>query len=210
MLGRDPHRRSERGPTRRRTRSWRCGHALARRIVARLAKATGIELTQLKAIAVSCGPGGFTGIRVGLATARALALAVGCPAIGIGSFQALAVTAVRSGGRRGDAILVVLDSRRGELFAVELDGALRSSGASLLLRPEAVAACCRERSLPLVADAELAQFAALEFAGLAMLHAMADAVAVVELAATRPDLHLPADPIYVRPPDVSQPKAPAP
>jgi hypothetical protein len=79
----------------------------------------------------------------------------------------------------------------------------------MLLRPDAIGAYCRKRSLPLVADAELTQFAAPDFADLARLHAIADAPAVAELAATRPDLHLPPDPIYVRPPDVSQPKAPA-
>jgi len=43
-------------------------------------------------------------------------------------------------------------------------------------------------------------------AALGGLHASADAIAVAELAATRPDLHLPAEPIYLRPPDISQPK----
>ncbi len=189
----------------------RHGHAAALApMLERLTAATGVAFKALGAVAVSCGPGGFTGMRVGLATARALALAIGCPAIGIGSFQALAATAMRSGGHHGAAILAVLDSRREELFAAELDGALRSAGAPMLLRPDAVAAYCRERSLPLVADAELTQFAAPDFAGLAMLHAIADAPAVAELAATRPDLRLPPDPIYMRPPDVSQPKAPAP
>ncbi len=189
----------------------RHGHAVTLApMLDRLMAATGIDFKVLGAIAVSCGPGGFTGMRVGLATARALALAIGCRAIGIGSFQALAATAMRSGGHRGESVLAVLDSRRDELFAAELDATLAASGAPMLLRPEEIAAYCRKRSLPLVADAELTQFAAPEFAGLAMLHANADALAVAELAATRPDLQLPPEPIYVRPPDVSQPKAPHP
>jgi tRNA threonylcarbamoyladenosine biosynthesis protein TsaB len=187
------------------------GHAVALApMLDRLAAATGIAFKALGAVAVSCGPGGFTGMRVGLATARALALAIGCPAIGIGSFQALAATAMRSGGHRGTPVLAVLDSRRDELFAAELDGRLAVTDRPMLLLPEAVAAYCRERSLALVADAELTQFAAPDFADLTMLHANADALAVAELAATRPDLHLPPEPIYVRPPDVSQPKAPVP
>lgn len=175
----------------------------------RLMTATETDFKALGAVAVSCGPGGFTGMRVGLATARALALAIGCRAIGIGSFQVLAATAMRSGGHRETPVLAVLDSRRDELFAAELDATL-AAVAPMLLRPEQIAAYCRKRSLPLVADAELTQFAAPDFAGLAMLHANADALAVAELAATRPDLHLPPEPIYVRPPDVSQPKAPHP
>lgn len=187
------------------------GHAVTLApMLDRLIAATGTEFKALCAVAVSCGPGGFTGMRVGLATARALALAIGCPAIGIGSFQALTATAKRSGGHHGATVLAVLDSRREELFAAELDGAFFAAGAPMLLRPEAIATYCRERSLPLVADAELTQFATPDFADLTILHANADALTVAELAALRPDLHLPPEPIYVRPPDVSQPKAPVP
>lgn len=185
------------------------GHAVALApMVERVAAGSGIALTQLGAVAVSCGPGGFTGMRVGLATARALALAVGCPAIGIGSFQALAATALRSGGHPNGPMLAVLDSRREELFAQEIDATLASAGAPMLLRPEAIVAHCRDRSLTLVADTELTEFAASASAGLNCLHANADALAVAELAASRADLHVPATPIYVRPPDVSLPKMP--
>src|SRR5262245_2325653 len=52
------------------------GHATALApMIERLSKTAGVALTSLKGIAVSCGPGAFTGIRVGLATARAMALA---------------------------------------------------------------------------------------------------------------------------------------
>lgn len=178
------------------------GHATALApMIQRLAKATGVELKALKTIAVSCGPGGFTGIRVGLATARAMALAVGCPIVGIGSFQALAATAARSGGRLAPRNLVVLDSRRSELFAVELGPDLRPLSPAELLTADEIEARCKTGNVALIADAELTQFAAL-----GGLSAGADAIAVAELAATRPDLHQPAEPIYLRPPDISQPR----
>ncbi len=178
------------------------GHATALApMIARLAKATGIALTDLKAIAVSCGPGGFTGIRVGLATARAMALAIGCPIVGIGSFQALAATAARSGGKLAARNLVVLDSRRGELFAIELGPDLHPLSPAALLTAEQIEARCGCGDVTLVADAELTQLAAL-----GGFSASADAIAVAELAATRPDLHQPAEPNYLRPPDISQPK----
>src|SRR5215470_5795990 len=132
------------------------GHATALApMIARVARAAGVELKALKAIAVSCGPGGFTGIRVGLATARAMALAIGCPIIGIGSFEALAATAARSGGRLAPRNLVVLDSRRDELFAVELGPDLQSLSSPELIDADAIAGRCRSRSLALIADAEL-------------------------------------------------------
>jgi tRNA threonylcarbamoyladenosine biosynthesis protein TsaB len=174
------------------------GHATALApMIARIARAAGVELTALKAIAVSCGPGGFTGIRVGLATARAMALAIGCPIVGIGSFQA-----ARSGGPLGARNLVVLDSRRSELFAVELGADLAALSPPALLTAEQIEARWRQDKVALIADAELTRFA-----GLGGLSASADAVAVAELAMTRSDLHLPAEPIYLRPPDISQPKS---
>ena len=178
------------------------GHAAALApMIAHLAKAAGVDLKALKAVAVSCGPGGFTGIRVGLATARAMALAIGCPIIGIGSFQALAATAARSGGRLAARNLVVLDSRRSELFAIELGADLRVLSAPELADADAIAARCRGRDIMLVADAELTRLA-----GLGGLSASADAIAIAELAAARPDLHCAAEPIYLRSPDISQPK----
>lgn len=178
------------------------GHATALApMIARLAKATGVDLKALKAIAVSCGPGGFTGIRVGLATARAMALAVGCPIVGIGSFQALAATATRSGVKLAARNLVVLDSRRSELFAIELGPDLQPLSPAALLTAEEIEARCRRGNPTLIADAELTRFAALGGHS-----AIADAIAVAELASTRPDLHHPPEPIYLRPPDISQPK----
>jgi tRNA threonylcarbamoyladenosine biosynthesis protein TsaB len=178
------------------------GHAAALApMIARVAKAAGVDLKSLKAVAVSCGPGGFTGIRVGLATARAMALAVGCPIVGIGSFQVLAATAARSGGRLAARNLVVLDSRRSELFAIELGPDLLALTAAELADADRIAARCRARDIMLVADAELTRLA-----GLGGLSASADAIAVAELAAARPDLHCAAEPIYLREPDISQPK----
>lgn len=188
------------------------GHAVALApMIARLAAGAGIDMTAIGAVAVSCGPGGFTGMRVGLATARAMALAIGCQAIGIGSFQVLAAAALRSAGAaEGNIpgnILAVLDSRREELFAAELNPSLTPAEDPVLLRLEEVAALCRARGLRLVAEADLTGFAAPQYADLQVLHARPDAVAVAELAAMRPDLHLPPEPIYLRPPDISRPKA---
>jgi len=178
------------------------GHATALApMIARVAQAAGVDLKAVKTIAVSCGPGGFTGIRVGLATARAMALAIGCPIIGIGSFAALAATAARSGGRLAPRNLVVLDSRREELFAVELGHDLQSLSQPELIDADAIAARCRSQGVALIADAELTQLAAL-----GGLTANADAISVAELAVTRPDLHRAAEPIYLRPPDISQPR----
>ena len=72
----------------------------------------GLGWDEVERIAVGVGPGSFTGLRIGIATARALAQARGLPLVGVSSLEALALGA-------GDAelVLAVLDARRGEAFA---------------------------------------------------------------------------------------------
>jgi len=72
-------------------------------------------------IAVGIGPGSFTGLRVGIATARALALSRGLPVSGVGTLEALARGLGEVAGER--PCLAVLDARRGEVAAAAYSGA---------------------------------------------------------------------------------------
>ncbi|MDQ3992082.1 MAG: tRNA (adenosine(37)-N6)-threonylcarbamoyltransferase complex dimerization subunit type 1 TsaB [Actinomycetota bacterium] len=73
----------------------------------------GLVPAELDAVVVGIGPGSFTGIRLGIATARALALALDVPVAGVSTLRALAAGAPGS--------LPVIDAKRREVFA-ELDG----------------------------------------------------------------------------------------
>ncbi len=87
-------------------------------------------------IAVGLGPGSFTGLRIGIATARGLASALSLPATGICTLDALA-----RGIAEGDApsgSLVVQDARRGELFAALYDAAGGRVWDPFVARPEAL------------------------------------------------------------------------
>jgi tRNA threonylcarbamoyladenosine biosynthesis protein TsaB len=103
-------------------------------------EAAGVGWDALDRLAVGVGPGSFTGLRIGIATARALAQARGLPIVGVSTLEALARGA-------GDApiVLAAIDARRGEAFAAAWRGGAPLLAASALA-PEALAE--RVRAMP--------------------------------------------------------------
>jgi tRNA threonylcarbamoyladenosine biosynthesis protein TsaB len=86
----------------------------------------------LEAIAVGVGPGTFTGLRIGIATARSLAGSAGLPLRPVSSLAALAE------GIDAELRLALIDARRGELFAALYDGAGRELVEPFAAAPDAV------------------------------------------------------------------------
>ena len=84
----------------------------------------GLAWSALDLMAVTVGPGSFTGVRVGLAAARGMAMVAGKPLAGVTVMEALARTVpqARLGGR---LLLVALDARRGELYLQAFDAGQR-------------------------------------------------------------------------------------
>jgi tRNA threonylcarbamoyladenosine biosynthesis protein TsaB len=103
-------------------------------------RTAGVTRAELDAIAVGAGPGSFTGLRIGMATAKGIAYAIKRPLWVVSSLAALA-----RGSDATGVVVAVLDARRGEVFA----GAYRVTDA-------AVTALADEAALP---PAELAAFA---------------------------------------------------
>jgi tRNA threonylcarbamoyladenosine biosynthesis protein TsaB len=89
-------------------------------IAAELLARAGLRWAELERIAVGVGPGRFTGLRVGIATARGLAQSLAVELVGVSSLRALGLAAARDGREGGTTSAVgtiaVIDARRGEAF----------------------------------------------------------------------------------------------
>lgn len=81
----------------------------------------GVDFSALDAVVVGCGPGPFTGLRVGMATAAAYGHALGRPVHGVCSLDAI-------GGQTAGAVLVVTDARRREVYWARYRDGVRVAG----------------------------------------------------------------------------------
>lgn len=100
------------------------------------------SLASIDLLAVSIGPGSFTGLRIGLSVAKGLALAAGIPLVGVPTLEAYA-TAL---GRRAGAVWPVLDARKGEVYAAGYrweEATLLEIAAPAALSPAALGALLR-------------------------------------------------------------------
>lgn len=152
-------------------------------------------------IAVGVGPGGFTGLRIGIATARALAQARSIEVVPVSTLQALATAA--EGDRQ--TVLAVIDARRKEVFAAAWQGDRRVFGPEAL-KPADLARRIGELRPLAVGDGALRYRAQLEAAG-AVIPSWAgahrvDGGAICRLGAAGSPVPLPELlPDYIRDPD---------
>jgi tRNA threonylcarbamoyladenosine biosynthesis protein TsaB len=172
----------------------------------------GLVFTALDAIAVTLGPGGFTGVRIGLATARGLALACGRPVLGLSSFMTVAA-AVPEAERKGRRLAVLLDAKRSDFYLQVFDPNLAPLAEPACVAPVDLAAHLPTGRLVLAGDAVAQGLTGLgedwdERFLISDAPGHADAAILAELAADlplpEPDVPLPR-PLYLRPPDVTLP-----
>ena len=159
-------------------------------------------------VAASVGPGGFTGIRAGLAAAHGLVLAAQARLVGVISFAAVVALVPEGDG----AILIALDSRREDLYVQIFSEDGRQFGEPAALLPEELARCVAAsigaRTLRIAGDAAESAAAALAGRdGVTIVPGSAPDALGVLAGACRGGFDAPARPLYLRPPDVSFPKA---
>jgi tRNA threonylcarbamoyl adenosine modification protein YeaZ len=119
------------------------GHAEALvPMIDRVLQEAGVSMDKLERIAVTTGPGTFTGVRVGVSAARGLALALKLPVAGITTLEMLAGGALFSGDvARGARILATIDARRGQAYLALYESGLSKGDYPLrcIAAPAAVA-----------------------------------------------------------------------
>ncbi|NNF79619.1 MAG: tRNA (adenosine(37)-N6)-threonylcarbamoyltransferase complex dimerization subunit type 1 TsaB [Rhizobiales bacterium] len=96
-------------------------------------KEAGLAPADIRQIAVTVGPGTFTGVRIGVAAARGLAVASDLPVVGLTSLHALALCAIAADGP-AVPVVSVIDARRGELYLASY-----APSGEMLSEPQAVA-----------------------------------------------------------------------
>jgi tRNA threonylcarbamoyl adenosine modification protein YeaZ len=161
----------------------------------------GIDLAQVTDIAVGVGPGAFTGMRVGLATARSLGVALGIPVHGVVTLDGIAAA---SGLK--ESFAVVTDARRREVFwATYTDGFTRAEGP-FVGRPDEVAKAVGHRP---VVGARATPFAEM-FDDIREpdLPSAAALAQIVSRALASGEGLMPPEPMYLRRPDVTPSSGP--
>jgi len=160
----------------------------------------GIAFRDLGRLAVTTGPGSFTGVRIGIAAARGLALALEIPAVGIGSLDAIAFPVARS--HSAGTLATALDARRGEIYARVED---LSSGMVLrkafAVRPDDLAIELAKAKRPLLLAGSGAHLlASLLPASEAQMIGAAESPAIADVAslAFRSGAGRPLAPLYAR------------
>ncbi|MCZ7594451.1 MAG: tRNA (adenosine(37)-N6)-threonylcarbamoyltransferase complex dimerization subunit type 1 TsaB [Hyphomicrobium sp.] len=164
-----------------------------------------LRFDELERIAVTIGPGTFTGTRIGIAAARSLALATGVGTVGASSLAVMAEVARRK--IRPDVLAVVVDARRGEVYA-QLFGS--GGGRDAISPPQLLSV--EEAALlggrgPIVFVGSGATLVAAvaarqgRDARAALPDLLPDAVALAHLATSLEVSDAPLIPFYLRPPD---------
>lgn len=198
---------------RRVTEERRHAELLAPMVTGVLADA-GVDRAAVTAVVAGTGPAPFTGLRVGLVTARTLALALGVPALGVPGLDALAAQAAADLGlAAGDRVLVATDARRREVYwaryRVEPDApgrvaVLDGPGVS---RADRLAQDGAVRGAVVVGRGATLYPEALPAAPGAPLDPDPAVLARLALERRARGVPLPTEPLYLRRPDVAEPGA---
>ena len=179
-----------------------------------LLESAGCALTEVGLIAAGIGPGSFTGIRIGIATAFGLAQTLGVPFSGISGIDAVASQMSFLDGGIG----VILDAQRSQLYYAEYfssQGKVRRAGRASIWYPSDLELRLQKRHLYLAGDGGLSALGRLWAPGKSwprlvpadmFLAASIGKLALVNKRNWKSGQYLSTEPLYIRPPDALRPK----
>ena len=144
----------------------------------------------LTCIAVTVGPGSFTGVRIGLATARGLGLALNIPVMGVDNFYATAY-------QLSCAVTVVLDTRRNDYFVQNFDKNGKSLSTATIMTAD------RLKQIPKLVACGSGALKLKEEINCKLVEHMPLALAVAKIALESPDKTVLPHPLYLRDADVT-------
>lgn len=186
------------------------GHASALLpMIESLLQDAAVTIADLDGFAVSVGPGGFSGLRIALSTARGFAVATKKPVVGITTLEALAAAV----GPQDHPVLCALDAKRADLYAQAFSPEGQPLCAPTAALPQDCLGLVSASKLIIAGDsfARLApQCAERGIEAIESPHSLPDAAFIATLAAeklqnTPQDIPRP-EPLYLRPPDAAIPK----
>ena len=188
------------------------GHAEALApMVDTLMRKAGLSYAALNRIAVTTGPGTFTGQRVGLAFARAMALALKIPAVGVTTLDAMAQAALEKVAD-ADWAVVAADAKRGEIYLGARTRAETLIAPELIVlahASERIKAAARKGTVAVAGTGAETLIPLLREAGFAPIDSgirQPDAIFVARLGLNARE-GSPPKPLYLRPPDAKLPGA---
>ena len=178
----------------------------------------------LDGLACDVGPGSFTGVRVGVASTKGIALGLNLPLAGVVSLEAMAAAAFASGeAGPGDVVVAAIDAKKGEIFAAAYDaaGGTLAAPCARALGPEAFSLVAPPAGGRIVVAGEVAEAMTLPpgcHRARGATVDLPDAGWIGRLARVRLSRHAGWDPqtsgddavepLYVRPPDATPPCPP--
>ncbi|MBL6854175.1 MAG: tRNA (adenosine(37)-N6)-threonylcarbamoyltransferase complex dimerization subunit type 1 TsaB [Alphaproteobacteria bacterium] len=160
-----------------------------------------LSFAALDRLAVTTGPGTFTGQRVGLAFARGLRIALGKPLVGVTTLSAMAAQAMAETGCKTTA--AIHDARRGEVY-LEITGEHASAPEVLTFNDALLRLTSIRDDFALAGTAAPAVHMAVPHARMSSV-TQPDAVWVAKLAAHAPATDVAPKPLYLRAPDAKLP-----
>ena len=160
-------------------------------IIGQVLEQAGKTPADIMGVAVAVGPGSFTGVRVGLSTARGIGLALNVPVYGVTNFEASAYGIT-------EPITIVLDTKRGDYFTQSFD-----ENGHPMNTPSIQSSEDLKSKLPFIVVGDGAEKLSSEIRCEVLQKTVLSAVAIGQIALSRLSEPLPPEPLYLRDADVT-------